>query len=159
MTMAKKPDEPSLADLGLDEPVSLSKVPPPVESQYREPKAARSSTTPNPSLPPPPTVPPVNSSVDGALPSNQSLRYLISGWLLVALGFVIVIYFGNYETTVRAEPRWEDYRRIEGAFFHNTGLQQNRQLGFMSGLMSILLGSISLAVGEILNRLQVIRIK
>lgn len=156
---AKKPNEPSLADLGLDEPVSFSKVLPPVESQYREPKAARSSTTPKPSLPPPPTVSPVKSSVDGASHEKPGLRHLISGWLLVILGFAIVSYFGIYETVVKTEGEVRNGYKYSGTFVHNTGLQQNRLLGFMSGLTSLLLGSISLGIGEILNRLQEIRIK
>ena len=151
--MAKKPSEPSLADLGLDDPVPLSKVLPPIESKYRKPKVEDATSTVQTPL-----------ASEGGNPSPKSYRVSPSfdrqwkgfwtltppkyanwkpevsikmlGVVLVSVGIALLIGFGVlYDTTVDADGFGK---------LHNIGLQQNRLLGFVGGIAAILLGGVLL---------------
>ena len=147
--MAKKPDEPSLADLGLDGPSKIVNKP-----ASKGVEADPTNEAPQRAASPPVSPPkrPVAQNENG----RPTPTATILGWIFVSLGLGLIFYFGFvYDTTLQAEPQWDSSgRRIEGDFYHNAGLQDNRLLGFLSGLSLVMVGSISIALGAILNALR-----
>jgi hypothetical protein len=145
--MAKKPAEPSLAELGLDEPVSPSTAPV-VTPQSREPKANANSRTN-----PPPTESSVKSSSTIAASSNLSgdskarviktspmYGLLFTGTALLILGSAELIWYGSMETTVEEQLSGVTQR------IYNTGLQQQQLIGFIAGVASWLGGLLTLVI-------------
>lgn len=139
--MTKKTVEPSLADLGLDEPILPAKAPaptkvPPVRSlplndlglaPYPEPKMPDSKPLANPPL----TVPSV---------ANPMIGLVFTGCFFLIFGMVQIILFGFMDTTIEEQINGVTQR------IYNTGLQQEQLLGFHAGLAACLTGVLTLVI-------------